>query len=492
MQHFMNNGFLFSFLVLLGLPGLAQQVPAVQASVPAGERISLQQAIDIALANNLQIKQGQVQIENDRITLNQSRYNRLPNANASVSGPGASFGRGIDPFTNSFVNQQITFNSYNLNSSTTLFAAGQLKNTIKQNEFALQATQQDVENTKQQTSLNVVLAYLQILNTEDQLSIARSQVDVSRLQLERTEKLVRAGSLAQASAFDLRAQLANDELSVVNAENNLTIAKVNLLQLLNVNANQDIQVDRISINTPNGSYEASPDQVYATAVGNQPVVKAADFRILSAGRAVEVARGSLYPSLLFNGNFSTNYSSAAQRRVLGGLVDVTQTATVISPNGVPTPITFVTQQPSLNAEKIPYFNQLRTNYNVNLSLSLRIPIFNNYQARLRVAGARLTQDNLRYQSDLAKLQLRQTIEQAYTNLIAAQKRFAATTVQVESLEQAFKASESRFNAGAINSVDYNLAKTNLDRARANLVQAKYDFIFRTKILDFYQNKPLSF
>jgi len=171
---------------------------------------------------------------------------------------------------------------------------------------------------------------------------------------------------------------------------------------------------------------------------------------------------------------------------------VTQTATVISPNGVPTPITFVTQQPSLNAEKIPYFNQLRTNYNVNLSLSLRIPIFNNYQARLRVAGARLTQDNLRYQSDLAKLQLRQTIEQAYTNLIAAQKRFAATTVQVESLEQAFKASESRFNAGAINSVDYNLAKTNLDRARANLVQAKYDFIFRTKILDFYQNKPLSF
>lgn len=487
----MKNGALFSFLVLLGLPGLAQQVPAVQASVPAGERISLQQAIDIALANNLQIKQGQVQVENDRITLNQSRYNRLPNANASISGPGTSFGRGIDPFTNSYVNQQITFNSYNLNSSTTLFAAGQLRNTIKQNEFALQATQQDVENTKQQTSLNVVLGYLQILNNEDQLTIARSQVEVSRLQLERTEKLVRAGSLAQASAFDLRAQLANDELSVVNAENNLTIAKVNLLQLLNVNANQDIQVDRISVNTPNGSYDATPDQVYAAAVGDQPVIKAANFRILSAGRAVEVARGSLYPSLLFNGNFSTNYSSAAQRRVLGASVDVTQTATVIF-NGVPTPITFVTQQPSLNAEKIPYFDQLSTNYNVNLSLSLRIPIFNNYQARLRVAGARLTQDNLRYQSDLAKLQLRQTIEQAYTNMIAAQKRFAATTVQVESLNQAFKASESRFNAGAINSVDYNLAKTNLDRARANLVQAKYDFIFRTKILDFYQNKPLSF
>ncbi len=467
------------------------QVTGAQASVQPGERIGLQQAIDIAWANNLQIKQGQTQVENSRITLNQSRYNRLPNANANITGPGVSFGRGIDPFTNSAINQQITFNNFGISSSTTLFAAGQLQNTIAQNELALQATQQDVENTRQQVALNVVLGYLQILNNEDQLTIARNQVEVSRLQFQRTERLVQAGSLPQANLFDLRAQVANDELAVVNAENNLQISKVNLLQLLNVNANQDIQVDRVSINTPNGSYDATPDQVYAAAVGTQPVVKAAELRVQSAARGVDVVRGALYPSLFFNTNLSTNYSSAAQRAILGGTTDVTQTATVIF-NGTPTPITFVTQQPSVTREKIPYFNQLTNNYNVNLSLSLRIPIFNNYQGRLRVASARLNQDNLRYQSDLTKLQLRQTIEQAYTNMVAAQKRFNATTIQVESLEQAFRASESRFNNGAINSVDYNLAKTNLDRARANLVQAKYDYIFRTKILDFYQNKPLSF
>ncbi len=479
---------ILSFLALRG----AAQAPGVQASsVQPGDRLTLQQAIDIAWANNLQIKQGHTLIENARITLNQSRYNRLPNANANINGPGVSFGRGIDPFTNAAITQRITFNSFNLSSSTTLFAGGQLQNTILQNELTLQANQQDVENTRQQIALNVALGYLQILNFEDQLTIARNQVQVSQLQFQRTEKLVQAGSLPQANLFDLRAQVANDELAVVNAENNLTIAKVNLLQLLNVNANQDVQLDRISINTPNGSYDATADQVYAAAVGNQPLIKAADFRVQAAGRSVEVARGSLYPSLLFNSSLSTNYSSAAQRAVIGPAIDVTQTATVIF-NGAPTPITFVTQQPSVTREGIPYFDQLRTNYNVNLSLGLRIPIFNNYQARLRVASARLNQDNLRYQSDLSKLQLRQTIEQAYTNMIAAQKRFAATSVQVESLEQAFRASESRLNAGAINSVDYNLAKTNLDRARANLVQAKYDYIFRTKILDFYQNKPLSF
>lgn len=481
------------FVVFCGLWAVsaAAQVTGAQATVQPGERITLQQAIDIAWANNLQIKQGQTQVETARNTLNQSRYNRLPNANAGISGPGVSFGRGIDPFTNAAITQQITFNSFSLSSSTTLFAAGQLQNTIAQNDLALQASLQDVQDTRQQVALNVALAYLQILNNEDQLAIARGQVEVSRLQVTRTQKLVDAGALPQANVYDLRAQLANDELAVVNADNNLQIAKVNLLQLLNVNANQDVLVDRVSVNTPNGSYDATPDQVYAAAVGSQPLVKAADLRVQSAARGVDVARGGLYPTLLFNSNLSTNYSSAAQRAVVGALTDVTQTATVVV-NGTPTPVTFVTQQPTITREKIPYFNQLTNNYNINLSLSLRIPIFNNYQARLRVANARLNQDNLRYQSDLTKLQLRQTIEQAYTNMVAAQKRFDATTVQVESLEQAFRVAETRLDAGAINSVDYNLAKTNLDRARANLVQAKYDYIFRTKILDFYQNKPLSF
>jgi outer membrane protein len=455
------------------------------------ERYSLQRCLEIAWENNILIRQSQVRVESDQNNLQQSRANQLPNLNGNVTGPGLSFGRGIDPFTNTAINQQITFNNFNLSTNVTLFAGGQLRNLIKQNELTVQASRQDVQAQRDQLTLNVVLAYLQVLNNEDLLAIARGQSDVSRLQVERTQKLVDAGSLPPGNLYDLQAQLANDELAVVNAENDLTLSKVSLLQLMNVNGLQNIQLDRVSINTPTDPYPQSAQQIYDVATGFVAAVKAADFRTQSAAKAVDVARGALTPTLGFNGSVSTNYSSAAQRRVLGNLVDVTNTATVVI-DGVPTPVTFVTQQPNQSFVGIGYFDQLASNRNANLSLGLRIPIFNGYQTRVQVANARLSQRNLQLESDNVRLQLRQTIEQAYTNLTTAAKRYAATTQQVSALEQAFRVAESRLNAGAINSVDYNIAKTNLDRARSNQVQARYDYIFRTKILDFYQNKPLSF
>lgn len=478
--------------LFLGLTALATLAGHAQTSrqLPA-ERYSLQRALEIAWENNIQVRQSQVQVEVNQNNLLQARFNRLPNLNGNISGPGISFGRGIDPFSNLAINQQLTFNNFNLSSSVTLFAAGQLRNTIKQNQLTVQASQQDVQAQRDQLSLNVVLAYLQVINNEDLLAIAVGQTEVSRLQVERTKKLVDAGALPPANLYDLQAQLANDELSVVNAENNLTLSKVSLLQLMNVNGLQDIQLDRLSINTPTEDYPQSAQQVYETALGYVPTVKAANFRVQSAGRGVEIARGALAPSLALNTNLSTNYSSAARRRIQGNLVDVPTTVTVLV-DGQPQPFTFFTQQPSVSIEGIRYFDQLASNRNANVSLGLRIPIFNGYQGRVQVANARLNQRNQELEADNVRLQLRQTIEQAYTNLTTAAKRYAATSQQVSALEQAFRVAESRLNAGAINSVDYNLAKTNLDRARSNQVQAKYDYIFRTKILDFYQNKPLSF
>jgi outer membrane protein len=474
-------------LALVALTGRAQ---TTGGQLPT-ERYTLQRCLEIAWANNIQVRQSQLQVEASRNTLEQSRASQLPNLNGNVTGPGLSFGRGIDPFTNTAINQQITFNNFNLTTNTTLFAGGQLRNVVKQNELTVQAAQQDVQANRDQLTLNVVLAYLQVVNNEDLLAIARGQVEVSQLQVERTQKLVDAGSLPPANLYDLQAQLANDELAVVNAENNLILARVNLLQLMNVNGLQNIELDRLSVNTPTGPYPQTPQEVYDVATGFVAAVKAADLRTQSAGRGVEIARGALAPTVGFNASLSTNYSSAAQRRVLGNLVDVSTTATVVI-DGQPTPITFVTQQPSQSFRGIGYFDQLASNRNANLSIGLRIPIFNAYTARTQVANAQVNERNLAYQAENVRLQLRQTIEQAFTNLTTAAKRYAATTKQVEALEQAFRVAESRLNAGAINSVDYNVAKTNLDRARSNQVQAKYDYLFRTKILDFYQNKPLSF
>ncbi|MFN8358118.1 MAG: TolC family protein [Spirosomataceae bacterium] len=478
------------FLSLFGVLNQTQAQTQVEASQrTAGAKLTLQECVDIALKNNIQIKQGMLQIESNQNNLMQSRYNRYPNLNGNV-GQGFSFGRGIDPFTNSYISQQINYNNFGLSSGITIYSGGQLQNTIKQNELNLRASREDVQSTRDNISLNIAGAYLNILNNEDLVSIARAQSEQTRRQIERVEKLVKAGSLPETNLLDLQAQLANDELSIVNNQNALDAAKLQLLQLMNLNPNQDIQLDRIAINTTLQNYDATPQQVYDVAVGTQANIKAAELRIKGAEVGIDLAKGALYPTLSFSGSLSTNYSSAAKRAIVGEPVNVTTTANVIF-QGQSVPIQFVTQQPSVSYEPIQYFTQLNSNQNKNIGFNLRIPIFNGFQAKTRIANSLLNKKNLEYQAEISKQQLRQNIETAYNNMLAAAKRYSATQKQVNSLELAFKASETRFNLGALNSVDYNLAKTNLDRARANLVQAKYEYVFRTKILDYYQNKPLT-
>ncbi|MFT4031161.1 MAG: TolC family protein [Siphonobacter sp.] len=453
-------------------------------------KLTLQECVEIAWKNNLQVKQSQVQVEINRNTLDQSRYNRLPTVNSTI-GQGLNLGRNIDPYTNTYITQTLNYNNLSLNSSTTLYNGGIINNTIEQNKLNLLASEQDIQASRDQVALNVVLAYLQVLNNEDVLTTSRTQVEITQQQVNRTEKLVNAGSLPLANLLDLRAQLANNELSVVTAENNLALSNLQLIQLMNDRTIQRLSLDRMSINTPDDTYNTSIQQIYDLAVHTQAAVKAAELRILSARTGVAIARGSYYPTLLFNFSLGTNYSSAARSSVLGSPTTVT-TAALVDFNGQQVPVTFTTQQYSYTYQNISWLNQYSNNLNGGVGLSLRIPIFNAYQVRYRSANATLNVKNQEYQAENTRLQLRQNIEQAYINMTGAAKRYASISKQVESLEQAFKASESRFNAGAINSVDYNLAKANLDQAKINQIQAKYDYILRIKILDYYQNKPLSF
>lgn len=487
MSNYLRSGI---YLLSLFVGTALAQSKAVQSATTT-EKLSLQQCVDLAWKNNIQVKQNNLSVEQGLNNLNLSKWNRLPNLNGNI-GQGLSFGRGIDPFTNTFINRNITFNNINLSAGVTLFSGYQIQNTIRQNQLNLEATQQDLQATKDQVALNVALGYLGVLNNEDLLNIARSQVDISRLQLQRTERLVQAGSLPEANLFDIKAQLANDELSVVNNEINLDAAKLNLLQLMNINGRQDISLDRLGVLPPaTDAYPETVEQIYENAVKLQANVRAADLRVQSADKGIEVAKGALYPTVSMSGSYATNYSSAAQRSVYKGVTTQALNGTV-SFQGQSVPITFNVEQPDFDSEKISYFDQLNNNQNKGINLNVRIPIFNGYQARTRIANSILNRRNQEYLAENVRLQLRQNIETAYNNMRGAAKRFASTQQQVEALEKAFKVAESRFNAGAINSVDYNLAKTNLDRAKANLVQAKYDFIFRTKILDYLQGKPLSF
>ncbi|MDQ1087603.1 TolC family protein [Siphonobacter sp. SORGH_AS_1065] len=467
---------------------LAVTLPAFgQTTAP---KKSLQDCVDIAWKNNLQVKQSEVQVEVNRNTFEQSKYTRLPTLNSAIT-QGLNLGRNIDPFTNAYVTQTLNYNNLNLTSSEIIYNGGIVTNTIKQNQQLLEASKLDVQATRDQVALNVVLAYLQVLNNEDVLAVSRTQVDITGQQVARTEKLVSAGALPQANLLDLQAQYANDELSVVTAENNLVISKLQLLQLMNDPEIQEITLDRMSVNTPDDTYNTPIQQIYASALKTQAAVQAADLRTLSARTGVAIARGSYFPSLAFNVSLGSNYSSAARRSLAGNPTTITNTA-YVDFQGQQVPVTFTTTQPGYTTQNIPWSEQLTNNLNGGVGLSLRIPIFNAFQVRYRTANASLSVQNQQYQADNVRLQLRQNIEQAYVNMTAAAKRYGSLTRQVEALALAFKASESRFNAGAINSVDYNLAKSNLDRSRINQIQAKYDYVLRIKVLDYYQNKPLSF
>jgi outer membrane protein len=463
----------------------------------AQQKYSLQQCISTALDNNLQLKQGQLQVQVNQNNLEQSRYQRYPNLNFNGS-QGVQSGRNIDPFTNQFVEQSVNFSQFGLNTGVTIFNGFQQKNAIKQNEQNAMAAQKDYEATKNTLSVNIANAYLTILNNEEQLDNTRRQVAATVLQLDRTTKLVKAGSLAQTTLYDIQAQMANDELAVVNAQNNVEIAKLSLKQLMNLPANEQVDIVRIQLRDPSlNPYDATIDQVYNAAVKYLPDMEAAKLRIESAKTGIEIIKGAKMPTISLNGGLSSSYSSAApSERFVGDggalkTVDIPSQTRYVQYAGVQVPVIDRITIPSGSLQNFGYFSQLNFNRNANISIGLRMPIFNGYAVKYRIANAQIQQKNLEYQSQNIRNQIRQSVEQAYYTMLNAAKRFQATSNQVQSLELAFKAAESRFNAGAINSLDYNIAKTNLDRARGNLIQSKYDYIFRTKILDFYQNKPLT-
>ncbi|WP_461054519.1 TolC family protein [Spirosoma arcticum] len=470
-------------------PGVVS--PGVGAN--ASTRLGLQQCIDIARQNNIQIRQGQLTVANSDLQLRQSRLNLLPTTNFQAN-QGLNGGRSINIQNNDFVQQTILSGSYQLNASATLYNGMALRNTVKQNELALQAGQQELTATNNNVSLTVAQNYLNALTGTEQLIIAQRQADVARAQIERTQKLVNAGSLPEANLLELQATLANNELDIVNAQNTLDLAKVSLLQSMNVPINQAFEVEPIVVPDPNlNLYAESVQQIFDVAVGSLPEVKGADLRVKSAALGVQVAKGGLYPTLSLNGNLSSIYSSAAnQQQVPNGTIQQSQqiVAYFTDQNGAQQPV--YGASPGFNTLDVTYIDQLRNNFNQSLSLFLRVPIFQGNLSRNRITTAKIQQQNAELTAMNTRLTLRQQIETAYTNMRAGANRYRATQAQVASLERAFQVAESRLNAGAINATDYSIAKTNLDRARASLVQAKYDYVFRTKILDFYQNKPLGF
>ncbi len=432
--------------------------------VSAQEAWTLEQCIRYAYENNIQLQQQLLNIYNNENNLLQSKLALLPNLNASSSF-NSSKGKVLDQNTFTIVDGT-TVNSLSgsVSSSVTLFKGLQQKNTIDRNQFSLLASIQNVEKLKNDLSINIALFYLQIIHAQEQLAVAENQLSLTLLQVDRTAALVEAGSVAEGELFDIQSQAAREELQVVTAQNTLELARLNLAQLLDLETKTNFQVvvpDFSDIGV--AEVVTSVDDVFATAETILPQVKAAEYNFKSAEKQLSITRGYRSPTLSLSGGYSTRYSSSATMR---------------------DPITF-------EELSYPLWDQLKDGVNSYVGVNLSIPIFNGWQVTTNIKNAKLNMKSYQYELQLTKNTLYKEIQQAHADAVAALKQYVASTKAVTSMEEAFRYTEQRYEVGIMNFVDYSTAKTRLTAAQSDLLQAKFEYIFKIKVLDFYSGRSIT-
>ena len=457
---------------------------------------TLQQCIDYAMENNLSLMRSQLNVLGAEINYDQARYNRLPNLNGNIS-YGYNWGRTIDPTTNLFIdNQRLASSNASLNSSVTLFNGLNITNTIKQNELALRSSEYSYADAKNDVMVLVATNYINVLFARELYENAVKQLECTSQQVMLTEKRVNAGALPQANLLDLKAQQATNDLNRVNRENDYNNARIQLKQVLQLPPEQQIQIVLPQVEVEiNPVIELSALEIYKIALGEQPDIKAAELNTESAQYGVKAAEGTLYPTLTLNAGLSTQYSSAADRErfVLeeGDPTVFPNADTVGIVAGTGEAVVRDLQIPAGRFESdYPFLDQYDEQLRKFVGFNLSIPIFNRFQARSNVQRAKITQSQADITKQEVRYQLWQTIEQAYNSALAAAKTFESAQRQVDAREESYRIINQRYELGAANFVDYQVAENDLFQAKSDLLRAKYDYIFRLKILDFYQGKPL--
>jgi len=455
----------------------------------AQKKLSLKECVEIAVKNNLDVQKSDLAQQSAKVYLQQAKAAMLPSLNGSVS-HGAQQGRNLDPYSNAYINANVSYANYGLTTNLTLFNGLSIQNGIKQYRAAFEAAGMEEQQQKDNLTLNVILAYLQVLTNEDLLDLANKQVAVTKQQVDRLDVLSKEGFTATTGPkdlSDLKGQLATAELNVVNTNNNLETAKLTLAQLMYIDYSHDLDVERLSLDQVNFDYDSSAADIYKTAEKNLALVKAVDFRSKSAAYGLKSAKGLSYPSLSFGAGIFTSYSNAAKTQQLISTSDEKGDA-YVNLNGDKL---FVYAPNSVyQSHAISYGDQFKNNKNTSFGLTLNIPLLNGFQTRTRINIARIQLKQAELTAKATRTILQQNVEQAYVYMITAENSYKALNNQVDAYKESFRIAELKFNAGAVNSDFYVLAKNYLDQSNINLIVSRYNYVLRTKVLDYYQGRPL--
>lgn len=462
----------------------------------AQEKWDLVRCVEYAIANNISVRQADVQARISNLTYEQNKLSRYPNANFNTS-TGTNFGRAVNPTTNLFENTTLLFQQYNLNVNALLFNWNSVKNGILSAQYNLAASRASVESAKNDIALSVATTYLQALLAKEQARIAQVQMQQTRARLVDTRKRVEAGSLPELNALELESQYAADSATYINAFTTSQQSLLTLKATLNLDAAQpfDITEPPVSMIPVEPIADLQPDVVYGLALQTQPKQKVNDLRIKAIDANIKSIRGQLYPSISAFGGLGTNFASSNLKITGTQFLGYQNTLGKVNVAGtdyfVQTPNVQVQQgKKNLGEMWTGWGNQLNQNFRQNIGIQISVPIFNGATVRTNYNRAKLDLVNAKLVKEQADMQLKNDIYQAYNAAVNALQRYNASRKTLEVSERASVLAQKRYEAGLLQTIELITNQNNLFRARIQNLADQYDYVFRMKVLEFYKGQGL--
>lgn len=418
---------------------------------------TLRQCIDYALENNITVKQQDVTRRQNEVQLSTAKNSRLPDLNASAS-QNWSFGRGLTS-ENTYSNRNTSSTSLSLGTTVPLFTGFRIPRTIELNKLNLEAATADLGKARDDISVQVAQAYVQILYNIELRDVAQRQIDIDSMQVERLREMYRTGKASGVEVAQQEATLAQSRLTLTQADNDYRISLLTLAQLLELPSPEGFTIVRPDIAALTVDEAAAlplPDEIFQEAIAFKPVVKAETLRLKSTEMSIKIAQSALWPTLSLSAGLGSNYYKT---------------------NG------FDTES---------FGRQMRNNFSQYIGLSLNIPIFNRFETRNSIRSARLDRESQQLRLDDVKKTLYKEIQQAYYNAVAARAQYASSTEATASNKAAFDLMSAKYEYGKANITEFNESKNNWLKAESDLARAKYEYMYDTSLLDFYRGRPLDF
>jgi len=443
---------------------------------------NLQECIAIALKNNLELKSVGLQSKTANLNFKQSKNGLLPTLNGNYN-IGKASGRSIDPFTNSYINEQLTFSNAGLNLDVSVFNGFRIRNEIRQSRFNMQASEMEIEEAKQNLILEVTLLYIQILNTRDVLKLAKARLISTKSQLKRLESHFQNGIGNPADFTDMQGQHNKDQEGIITSENNFKSAILNLVKVLSIDIDSENEFANILGLMDTDKYQFSANEVYNNALENLATFKSKQLRIEAAKTGVKVAKSGYFPEVSIFGLLNTNYSNNAQTFTTTG-TSIIETGDFISIDNQEHVV--LRNEPTFQGTKIRYKDQFENNLNSTAGISVRLPLFNGFRTKNNVKIEKLQLEETEVNLKQTKFIFKQSIRAAYNSMESSFNRYQILKKQVKAFEESFRINEVRFNNGVSNIVEYIMSKNNMDASKLNLNTTKYEYLLRVKILDYYR------